>query len=88
MKVDFKKSFTKDLKRVKNKGLMKQVKETIERVEQAQTLQGIENIKKLRGDDRYYRIRVGDYRIGLVLEGDTLIFVRFLPRKDIYKYFP
>ncbi|GIK72728.1 MAG: hypothetical protein BroJett021_17160 [Chloroflexota bacterium] len=38
--------------------------------------------------ERYYRIRVGDYRLGLALEGDTVILVRFLHRKEIYRYFP
>ncbi len=88
MKVEFKKSFLKDLDCVRNKDIKKRVKETIERVEQAQTLQGIGNLKKLRGGERYYRIGIGDYRLGLVLEKDTVIFVRFLHRKDVYRYFP
>jgi len=88
LKVEFKSSFTKDLRRVKNKSLMARVKETIENVEQAQNLQEIKNIKKLKGGDRYFCIRIGDYRIGLALESDTITFVRFLHRRDIYKYFP
>jgi mRNA interferase RelE/StbE len=51
-------------------------------------LQEVENLKKLRGGDRYYRIRIGDYRIGLAVEESTVIFVRFLHRKDVYRYFP
>ena len=43
--------------------------------------------KKLKGR-KAWRIRVGDYRIGIVLAGQTATFVRFLNRKDIYKYFP
>ena len=78
MKVEFKKSFVKDLERVRDKGLKERVKQTIERIEEAQTLQEIVNVKKLRGGERYYRIRIGDYRLGLVLEGDAAIFVRFL----------
>ena len=88
MKVEFKKSFVKDLERVRDKSLKERVRQTIERVEEAQTLQEIGNVKRLRGGERYYRIRVGDYRLGLMLEGDTVIFVRFLHRKDVYRYFP
>jgi mRNA interferase RelE/StbE len=88
LKVKFKSSFTKDLRKVKNKSLLARVKETIEQVEQARNLQEIKNIKKLKGGDRYFCIRIGDYRIGLVLDGDTITFVRFLHRRDIYKYFP
>ena len=88
MKVEFKKSLVKDLERVRDKSLKERVRQTIERVEEAQTLQEIGNVKRLRGGERYYRIRVGDYRLGLMLEGDTVIFVRFLHRKDVYRYFP
>jgi mRNA interferase RelE/StbE len=88
LKVEFKKSFVKDLKRLEHAPVKNQIKEVIEIAEQAQSLRDITNIKKLRGGDRYYRIRLGDYRIGLILEDDTLIFVRFLHRKDLYRYFP
>lgn len=48
----------------------------------------LQNVKKLEGYTTYYRIRVGEYRIGIeVLEGQV-IFVCFLNRKDIYRYFP
>lgn len=73
MKVGFKRSFVKDLRRVRDKGLEARVKTAIETVEQAQNLQEIQDIKKLRSGDRYYRIRIADYRVGLVLEGDTVI---------------
>ena len=88
MKVEFKRSFVKDLERVKDKGLKERVTQTIERVEEAKTLQEIGKLKRLRGGELYYRITVGDYRLGLMLEGDTVILVRFLHRKDIYRYFP
>ncbi len=88
MKVEFKSSFAKDLKKLKEKDLKAQVGQVIELVEKARTLQEIKDVKKLKGGDRYYRIRVGDYRVGLTLEGDTVTFARFLHRKDIYTYFP
>jgi len=88
LKVDFKKSFIRDLKRVKEMSIRHLVGETIELVERAQHTQEIKNIKKLKASERHYRIRIGDYRIGLILEDDTFIFVRFLHRKDLYKYFP
>jgi mRNA interferase RelE/StbE len=33
-------------------------------------------------------IRVGDYRIGVVLEDGVVTFVRVLHRRDVYRYFP
>lgn len=88
MKVDFRKSFLRDLKRVKDTTIGNRVRETIQSVEQAQSLEEISDLKKLKYGDSYYRIRIGDFRLGLILEDDTLVFVRFLHRKDLYKYFP
>jgi len=88
LKVEFRKSFLKDLEVVAHKNLRRRIKQTIERVEQARSLHEVQGIKKLRGGEGYYRIRLGDYRLGLVLRADTVIFVRFLHRKDVYRYFP
>jgi mRNA interferase RelE/StbE len=88
LKVEFKTSFVKDLERVRDASLRNRIRETIEAVERAQSLQEVENVKKVRGAERYYRIRIGDYRLGLVLEGDTVTFVRCLHRRDLYRHFP
>ena len=88
MKVEFRESFAKDLKGVRDRSVLKRTKEVIEAVEKADSLADITNLKKLKGGGNYFRLRVGDYRIGVTLEDDTVIFVRFLNRKDIYKYFP
>lgn len=88
MKVAFRESFAKDLKRVKDKPLLRRVKETIEAVEHARSIAQIAGLKKLRSHQNYFRLRVGGHRIGIVIENDSVIFVRFLDRKDIYKYFP
>jgi len=88
LKVEFRRSFVKDLEQVRDRRLKERVREAIGRLEEAGSLQEIEDVKKLRGGERYYRIRIGDYRLALVLEGDRAILVRFLHRKDAYKYFP
>jgi len=51
LKAEFKRSFVRDLERVR---------EAIEQVEGAKSLREIENVKKLRGGERYDRIRIGD----------------------------
>ena len=88
MKIDFRDSFAKDLEGIKVKGLLERVREIIEIVEKAGSLTELPNLKKLKGSGTYYRMRIGNYRIGLALDNDTVIFVRFLNRKDIYKQFP
>ena len=88
MRVEFRASFAKDLRSIRDKDLSKQIKKTIEWIEQAQRLEEIANLKKLRGKGNYFRIRIGEYRIGIAVENDTVTFVRCLTRKEIYRYFP
>ncbi len=45
-------------------------------------------LKKLKGFDGAYRIRIGDYRVGLFIVQETITFARVLHRKEIYRYFP
>jgi len=90
MKVEFKRSFKEDLKKIKDKKILQKVKELINEIEKVRNLSNIQNIniKKIKGYEDFYRIRIGNYRIGIKIEGDKVIFVRILHRKDIYKYFP
>jgi len=88
VKVGFKTSFLKDISRITSKTVLKRIKAAVENVEKSENLQSIADLKKLRGGDNYYRIRVGEYRIGLLIPEDTCTFVRCLHRKDIYRYFP
>lgn len=67
---------------------MKRVKESIDAIEKADSLARLLSMKKLKGHQNYFRLRIGDYRLGIALEGETAIMVRLLNRKDIYKYFP
>ena len=69
MKTEFKKSFLKDLKALHGKKLKEKIKSTILDVEKAETIWSIGNLKKLKGSEKYYRIRIGDYRIGIIVEG-------------------
>jgi mRNA interferase RelE/StbE len=88
MNVEFRKSFEKDLGSIRDVTLLQRIKAVIEEVETAENLGELMNIKKLKGDSTYYHIRVGGYRIGITADEDTVIFVRVLHRKDVYRYFP
>jgi mRNA interferase RelE/StbE len=47
-------------------------------------------LEKLKGYPDKYKIRVGDYRIGITVEPEAQILVcqRIAHRKDIYRIFP
>jgi mRNA interferase RelE/StbE len=88
MRVAFKKSFLKELKKLEDKTLKTAIYNSILQVEDADSLEQVKNLKKLKGYDVYYRIRVGDYRLGLKIESSMVYFVVVEHRKDIYKRFP
>ena len=90
MTTDFKKSFLKDIKKIKDKVLLAEIEQAILSVEDAATMHDIPRLKKLKGNKKgiYYRIKVGDYRIGVAIENETVTFAAFDNRKDIYKFFP
>lgn len=88
MKVNFEAKFAKDLRNIKDGKFLIKIKELIIECKEAKSLAEIKNVKKLQGYDSFYRIRIGDYRVGLEALDDELVFARCLHRKDIYKYFP
>ena len=88
MKVEFKKSFLKDLKKIKNRSLQSAIYDCILGVEESKDIKEIKNLKKLKGYDIYFRIKLGEYRIGIKVEQNCILFVVFEHRKDIYKSFP
>ena len=90
MKTEFKDSFLKDIRSIKDKKLLSRLEQFILAVENVDNLSQIPNLKKLKGQKNkvYYRSRIGDYRVGLIIQQDIVVFVRFLNRKEIYRYFP
>lgn len=88
MNVQFRASFVKDLRSINDKDTLRRIKETVEQIEQAQDLGNIPNLKKLKGSGNYFRVRVGEYRIGMAIENQIATLVRCLNRKEIYRYFP
>ncbi|MBE9047399.1 type II toxin-antitoxin system RelE/ParE family toxin [Pleurocapsales cyanobacterium LEGE 10410] len=90
MKTEFKDSFLKDIRSIKDKKLLSRLEQFILVVESVDNLSQIPNLKKLKGQKNkvYYRSRIGNYRVGLIINQDIVVFVRFLDRKEIYRYFP
>jgi mRNA interferase RelE/StbE len=86
--IEFKESFLRDLRKIRNVKLLNHIKSVIEQIEEADGISGVKNLKKLKGESEYYRIRIGDYRIGLIIKNERVVLVRCLNRKEIYRYFP
>lgn len=86
VKID--KIFEKDTDKIKDKKILLKIADCIEKVQHCEDILEIKNIKKLKGSNHFYRIRIGDYRLGILVEENVIEFIRCLHRKDIYKYFP
>ena len=67
MEVSFDDSFNRDLRRIRDTALRRRVERAIGDVEAAPTISEIPGIERMRARGRFYRIRVGEYRIGNIL---------------------
>ena len=88
MRVTFRESFTKDLSFIRDQALLKRIRQIIEHLENSKSPSEIHGIKKLQGSKTAYRIRSGDYRMGMFIEEGCIEVTRFLHRKEIYRRFP
>ncbi len=88
MKVEYLKSFSKDLDNLQNKNIKSRLIRVLESLEETETIENIANIKKLKGHKSAYRIRLADYRLGFFVEANIIKIARFVHRKDIYRSFP
>ena len=89
MKTEYLPSFIKDLTALKGSTCFEKVKTLVfDDIPKLSDIDEVKNLKKLKGSKPFYRVRVGNYRIGFRLDNNMLVFMRVLHRKDIYRYFP
>ena len=88
MEVFYLRSFLNDIRKIKDRRLKKKLKDLIINLENAETLEDVPNVVKLKGYAIAYRVRIGDYRMGLYCENKVIEIARFVKRNDIYKVFP
>ena len=89
MKTEYSPAFIKVLKALMGSTAFDRVKKlAFEEVPRVIVLNDLKGLKRFRGPEEAYRIRIGDYRGGFFLNGQTVVFARVLHRKEIYRYFP
>ena len=88
MEVEFRTSFTRDLRRIRSAEVRQRVLRKLEELETALTIEEVSGTRRLTADGRQYRIRMGDYRLGITIDGQVAVLVRFLHRREIYRFFP
>ena len=88
MKLEITEEFLKDVKNTRDAVLKARVVKQVDRIEGARSLQELAQVVAMKGHPGYYRIRVGDYRLGFEVREDVIVLLRCLHRKEIYRYFP
>ena len=88
MQIEYKKRFLKELSK-----LPIEHSQTIEQFvfdifPTYDNLGEIGKVEKMTGYKNYFKIRFGDYRVGIKKENDTIIIETIKHRREIYKYFP
>jgi mRNA interferase RelE/StbE len=89
MNIEYDKSFVRSLEKIQDKNILLRIQNAILKSEKALTLESIPGSKKLIGFSKYYRIKMGDYRLGFErINRLTIRLIIVEHRKDIYKKFP
>lgn len=88
MELKFERTFYKDISKIRDKKIADGVKKILSDLESSASLNQIPNLKKLKGHSAAYRVKIGDYRLGIFFTGKVVEVVRFLHRKEIYRMFP
>lgn len=88
MNVERTPAFRRDLRRVTDRDTQRRAQEKIAELEAASTFFEVTSVRRLVGGGRHYRIRVGGYRLGITMDGETAVLRRFLLRGEFYRYFP
>ena len=89
MNTEYLPSFIKDLKKLKKTSIYPEIRTlAFQTIPHCQNITEVKNLKKIKGHKDAYRLRVGDYRIGIFIHNETIMFSRVLHRKDVYRYFP
>ena len=86
MEIIITKAFEKQLKLVP-KYIRESAIAVLEALEKSNNINEIKDLIKLSGYTNYYRIRIGNYRMGLQIIEPKIIVVTILHRGTVYKVF-
>jgi mRNA-degrading endonuclease RelE of RelBE toxin-antitoxin system len=87
MEVQFLRSFEKDLNKA-DSTVRRKILSLVARMEAIRSVSELPQVKKLKGHEDAFRLRVGQFRLGFFVQGNVVQLARLLDRRDIYRYFP
>ncbi len=89
MRVLYRKLFLKDLKKLKGQPVYQKIYDLVfNKLAEIDHIESLSNVKAMKGYPNRYRIRIGDYRIGIERRDEEIEVMRVLHRREFYRYFP
>lgn len=88
MKVEYRSSFVKNIKKLKSKHTANLIQTVIENCEMANTITEIKNCEPLHSRGKFFKIKYGQYWFGIFIDKGIVEFLKFGTRQNFYDDFP
>lgn len=88
MEVEYSKKFLKQLATVPSDIRSKIENFVFEELVSTSSIYEMGKVEKMKGYDGFYKVRFGNYRLGLVIENELITVKVVMHRREIYKFFP
>lgn len=88
MKVLYRSSFLKDIKKLKSASTINLIQSAIESCKKADTISNIKNCEPLQSRGKFFKLKYGQYRFGIYIDKGTVEFLKFGTRQNFYNDFP
>ncbi|ATG89582.1 type II toxin-antitoxin system RelE family toxin [Methylomonas koyamae] len=88
MQIEYRKKFLKQLAELPASIRPKIEQFVFEDLIKANSVFELGKVEKMQGYDGFYKVRFGDYRVGLIIKDDLVAVATVMHRKEIYKFFP
>ena len=87
MRVEYRSSFIKDIKKLKSKTTSDLILAVIENCENAGTIAEIKHCEPLQSRGKFFKIKYGQYRFGVIIDKGTVEFLKFGTSQNFYDDF-
>lgn len=88
MKVEYSRKFLKELAAVPSDIRSKIESFVFEELVSTSSIYEMGKVEKMKGYDGFYKVRFGNYRLGLVVANEMITVKTVMHRREIYKFFP
>ena len=89
MRVRYESGFRRDIRRIRDTRLRLGIEQKIENLRAAASITELAGVRKVRSSSgHHYRIRIGEHRLGIIVQDDVVTLSRFSHRREFYRRFP